>query len=1024
MMKWFGKPDENRLAKLLFVSVLFVLHISICHSVSAIEWEPDSVNWLNVKQGTMHFWVKPYHSTESTDKSRPVRLLSVAVKQGTRFDLLYKPQYASLSVVSEVENRRNLDLGSGKKTRMHVGQWNYVVLTWGQELKFYINGKLAGSEKRHGLFDAAIDGHPTIRCLVLPDKGKNIEQGYALDEFTVWDAVLEIESLTDKNIKRQEPVFQESFENVATGNLEKIDRSQRLQVTGIKGKALFLGDPAAQQFTSDKTNQISTHLPENVVAEKKQIELIPMYLSKQCIVARLDESTDPISSELEYQWFNSQNQLIQNEVLPSMAPALEDGSVLKTDKLNPGQYYVQIINGSQTLKREFVIPKMPEWQGTDAGIQGTQVVLNPWTPLIIDSQVNRLTSTCWNRSIVIQNDDQSLVKQIENGGCNLLILPIMLTAIDAKGRTLEASGSWQVKQKSETRLQIVRDYSVESTKLTVQITHCYDGMLDIVLRGVDPKKFKEVTVKLALDAQYVPLMYHVPPPYRSFDNVRKINKDQNYLDREGKLLLYLGSYERGLFYRSDNPADYSYPVSVTKAGGKVDVKVDLLESGSDVRDLTRSFILIPTPVRPIKDINIALPGRWFFPFANSKIYWEEQTKQQIKEGYEKRKLDLMYELDLNREKGYDTVVVGPNWTTSWGGMLPKDGEIFKDFLNEVHKRDMKAIVYVGYESDDALNDFKEFAFEMLGEYPEGRKPKTHARFAEDRKAYGAWRAGPEMDRRLAGMKELLENYEVDGFFFDGSQLPTAPGHPMLQTLGYRPTLRMREFLQRVRYLLDQYRPGQGMMFAHSSSRLNIFVNGLMDGLYNGENLGYGTELKGNMTDLFKLLPFEYPALLYSFQTWGLPIYFINDIRDRRQFDAEKIALFLKAGTQSRLELYNSTFAKNAKYIPFWNLEKKWPDRPDSLHMSAYQGSHGYVCSLINLSDDSKNCMIPLSEMLDIANQKNGFSPIMIGRWDNRERWPRFSLTDMEKQQHWKIINGNLVGKIGPNALMFIELLPN
>jgi hypothetical protein len=242
----------------------------------------------------------------------------------------------------------------------------------------------------------------------------------------------------------------------------------------------------------------------------------------------------------------------------------------------------------------------------------------------------------------------------------------------------------------------------------------------------------------------------------------------------------------------------------------------------------------------------------------------------------------------------------------------------------------------------------------------------------DRKVYSSLRSGPEKERLLAGMKTLLTEYGVDGFYLDGTQLPTGSLHEA------------RDLMKRMRYLVDTYAT-RGVIYAHTSSRNDIAVNSFADVVSNGEQLAAVPELSGWKDDVGPM-PMDYVLMILNAQPWGVP----HDIVDVLGPQYSDLASLLGTGSSNyqwgedqwpARRIWVESDLWHASFTPFNIASARWDKRPDNVYVSYYSGTDSlYTVIVYNANLAAQDVSVPIRTVLNLAaGQKLGEPRVVFSR---------------------------------------------
>lgn len=339
-------------------------------------------------------------------------------------------------------------------------------------------------------------------------------------------------------------------------------------------------------------------------------------------------------------------------------------------------------------------------------------------------------------------------------------------------------------------------------------------------------------------------------------------------------------------------------------------------------------------------------------------------------------------LDRLRQAGYRAVTLAENWTTGWGGMEPAHPDELRALVRAAHARGLKVLVYFGFEVSDHLEEVQRFGHELTSDGEVGphvgRPDYYFPPHDGSRRVYGHATAGPNRERLLAGMEYLLKEYEIDGFYLDGTTLPGGCLNPYIEGATWRdergelhgtmPLLETRRFAQRMRWLVDHYRPG-GVIYSHTSSVLLVPTICFSDVLYNGEQIAYSPDLQKTGWFLADV-PLDYYRLLLCGRPWGVPL---DDCNTSGGAQRIGLALLHNSGAdayqwdESRWPLRQAWLDRDlwhADFHPYWEVDVRWPDRPPAVHVSFYRGRDGrHTLVITNFSPEPHYLVLPFAAVV-------------------------------------------------------------
>ncbi len=645
-------------------------------------------------------------------------------------------------------------------------------------------------------------------------------------------------------------------------------------------------------------------------------------------------------------------------------------ATLPIGDLQPGTYDFtaritapEQLAGSQFAAAGIVLHERPEWLDAKAGIDGCDVLLKPWDPVTVGDGP---TLNCWNRTMAL-DPGEALVRQITSGGEDILSGSVELALLADGGARLQAQGGWEQGESADTHASFRRTYAAPGASATVTLTQEYDGMTWLSAEVEGEAGIAQMELRVPIREPVAEYVYYFPDHPWYWGNVNNVIR----VPRPGYGWsschcdwLYVGNLSRGLMIYCPDRARFDSPgapdtVRITTEAGRTMVSISVLRGYVPVKSGKYEFALQATPVKPWPEE----------PLQNrvSVFNWRPGGLTSEYRGLGEN-FGGMTTLDRMKQAGIRVVHLGEWWTTAWGGVEAREPEALKELVAAAHARDMQVIVYFGYEIDDSMEAFQKFGWEILGSDPRlchgvGHRFYGPARYDPNipsRMSYATDRSGPEMERILAGMERLLIEYDLDGFYLDGTQLPTGS------------LRRARELMKRMRYLCDTYSEN-GVIYAHTSSRNNIAVNGFADVVYNGEQFRAVMGLK-DRESLAGALPMEYILLLMNGNPWGVP----HDLCDYHP-EIKGLAQLLNVGTDTYQwsesywplkKLWLDGDLWHAQYTPPQDANPQWKSRPDDVYVSWYHSPQaGWTVQFFNARAQEVEVEFPAAEVLGLGDGK-------------------------------------------------------
>jgi len=196
--------------------------------------------------------------------------------------------------------------------------------------------------------------------------------------------------------------------------------------------------------------------------------------------------------------------------------------------------------------------------------------------------------------------------------------------------------------------------------------------------------------------------------------------------------------------------------------------------------------------------------------------------------------------DRLAERGVHIVQIHEHWTETQGYPMTRiHQEQLRSFVDGAHEAGLKAILYLGCEIGDNCEEYALYKDEIVVEpWVEGRGYKRQpAQVAYDCAYTGQWQ-----NFMLYHLKQLIEVYDIDGFYLDGS-FHTYFDMNQYHGAGYvdadgnlRPSFQIweyRRWMRRLRTMAEAVKPGLWIDM-HDSSAIFTPTNSVGDSVWNGE----------------------------------------------------------------------------------------------------------------------------------------------------------------------------------------------
>jgi hypothetical protein len=262
------------------------------------------------------------------------------------------------------------------------------------------------------------------------------------------------------------------------------------------------------------------------------------------------------------------------------------------------------------------------------------------------------------------------------------------------------------------------------------------------------------------------------------------------------------------------------------------------------------------------------------------------------------------------------------------------------------------------------------------------------------------------DALVAGIARLIDKYDIDGVYLDGTVAPWECSNRVhgcgytradkkvlsdkikkkIEATGYLhpddsviPTLNIwevRETMRRI-YTVVKSRKPNGQVNVHNSLTMTIPTLSWATSSWDGESLG---NRKGF---ILERLPLDAFRCEYMGRQWGIPAEFLNNLPGYTIEQAYAITLLhdvLQRGSPfegmkwaSRLWKLSDEFGrKEAEWLPYWRNSEYVTVSPEGAYVSLYRHPENGVLAVIsNLSEEKETVKVQLNmERLDLDRNPN------------------------------------------------------
>ncbi|MGC9319557.1 MAG: glycoside hydrolase domain-containing protein, partial [Armatimonadota bacterium] len=326
-------------------------------------------------------------------------------------------------------------------------------------------------------------------------------------------------------------------------------------------------------------------------------------------------------------------------------------------------------------------------------------------------------------------------------------------------------------------------------------------------------------------------------------------------------------------------------------------------------------------------------------------------------------------LDDLKRRGVNTLVFHQEWTEIQAyGTTQMHREKLHSLVEACHERDIRLLLYFGYELSDAAPEWDLYRDEVLvrprrGGYQRRDIPQT---------AYICCYKSPWKEYILTSIARMIEEFDIDGVYLDGTTEPFACANE-LHGCGYvgpdgerhptYPIFEVRDLMRRMRQIIRSRKP-EGLISAHMSATVSIPTLAFVDTYWDGEQL--------DVHEHGFRLPLDAFRAEFMGHNWGVPAEFL--CYQNRPFTVEEaLALALLHDVPVRpyarseiLEMMANVWdaweaieINAAEWFPYWQEDSPVAaDDPDLL-ISTHVGPGGALIVATNASGETASARLTI-----------------------------------------------------------------
>jgi hypothetical protein len=639
--------------------------------------------------------------------------------------------------------------------------------------------------------------------------------------------------------------------------------------------------------------------------------------------------------------------------------------IFSTAALPPGRYEVRarVTSDGQpvvgtAISADWPKPEtLPWWVGSKEGAADT--LMAPWTPVEAACSGGEATLRCWGREYRFARS--GLPEGVTTAGADVLAGPVRLV-----GQTDQGALEWRGAQLALTR-QSATAASLETrdtaggVDLTGTLTLEYDGMLRVDLRLTSQvaTRLDRLALEIPLKTRHARYWYYYPDRSGPWEAHRPGLLPEGGVATPFNPALWLGDEERGLqwFAESDEgwlPADAARAVEIAPQGEATVLRLNLIGrpvvldpassnltvgNGQAVERLDYTWGLMATPIKP--------RGQDAWDLRSTTLFAD--VYRALEPGPDGRNA-----LDVMQARGVRSLSL-MDWTDILCWNRATDPEKLRKFVEECHKRGIQVLVYFGFQLSDAAPEF-DLCLEDAANWYEAR-PYSYD-FGLDnyppkpvQTVYRVCHGSLWQDFVVAGAARLMDEYDLDGIYMDGTTLPLAC-HNTHHGCGYRdgqgawrptyPVFASRRMARRLYTALRGRKP-EAQLNLHNSAFMVGPSIGWATSLWDGEHLSgdpgafltdrlpldtFRAEFMGhNWGVAQEFLEYSLPGDFRA--KWGLTL--LHDV-PTRPYGAE-VQLPYAAAIWSAMDRFGR---EQATWHPYWANADLVTAEPAEVYVSLYR----------------------------------------------------------------------------------------
>ncbi|MCM8772749.1 MAG: DUF6067 family protein [Candidatus Omnitrophica bacterium] len=591
--------------------------------------------------------------------------------------------------------------------------------------------------------------------------------------------------------------------------------------------------------------------------------------------------------------------------------------------LKEGRYTlsVEIQDKNQRIKKKetnFYVYEKPQWFSMSYNIS-EDVVPPPWEPLKI---INGCIIKCWGREYKLGD---FLFSNIVNQEEEMLKSPISIVIKSDKNLHIKKQKK-EIVNVSKSKIIVKNELDYELLDIVNFITVEFDGMVKVDMKII-PKgeniKIEKLYFKIPLKKNFAKLiskqgLWGVSA--EEYATLLKFEKNKSSLNEKilkNKLEpIWIGNEKGGICWFNESDENFYVEnkdeiINIIENEESCELIIKFIDKTTYLQnELNYTYGLQATPVKPF-------PNDFLDRYGIVQVtedFWYNTVKTIFEQ---KEKMDLL------ASNGVKTLIDQGNWAYFHSSLYKMNEQWLKNFVNECHKRGIKAVIYLSSEITTGTPEW-EIMGNVVLKVPKGfpyiRKttPKHES--------YVACNKSIHSEYLIYKVKYLLENFKIDGVYLDGvGSFPICMNEK--HGCGYRdknnklyPTrgiFATRELIKKIYILVKKHNPN-GVVDIHGLP-IPPILSFATSYIYGEQWMNIKRE---NIKDIFDILPLHSFRASFMGKNFGIPSNFLL-YQKRPWLPDEALSLGLIHDTPVRpWGLYSDEeFDFLKKCFKIWNILK-------------------------------------------------------------------------------------------------------